>query len=143
MPQQPPTLEAAQIHALAKSVNEISKEVCPTSTFTARRKVPIDGMEMELQIVPGSLAGDMARQNPAFLGNKLKECWQAGDGTTVREMLVPVEPMQEASSPPKPTPIPTPTPLAGVTLPPGGATSASSSEADTGDVRMAVPGLFD
>ena len=46
----------------------------------------------------------MARQNPAFLGNKLKECWQAGDGTTVREMLVPVEPMQEASGPPIPTP---------------------------------------
>ena len=142
-PQQPPTLEATQINAIAKSVNEISKEVCPTSTFTVRRKVPIDGVEMELRIVPGSLAGDMARQNPAFLGNKLKVCWQAGDVTTVREMLVPVEPMQEASSPPKPTPIPTPTPLAGVTLPPGGASEASSSEADPGDVRMAVPGLFD
>ena len=82
---------------------------------------------MELQIVPGSLAGDMARQNPAFLGNKLKECWQAGDGTTVREMLVPVEPMQEASSPPKPTPKPTPSPSAGVALPLGGATEASNS----------------
>ena len=142
-PQQPPTLEAAQINALAKSVNEISKEVCPTSTFTVRRKVPIDGVEMELRIVPGSLAGDMARQNPAFLGNKLKECWQAGDGTTVREMLVPVEPMQEASSPPKPTPISTRCPFTGVALPPGGATEASSSEADPGDESMAEPGLFD
>ena len=99
-----------------------------------------------LQIVPGSLAGDMARQNPAFLGAKLKECWHAGDGTTVREMLVPVEPKQEASSPPKPNPKPTHCPFTGVALPPGGATEASSSETAPGDdVSMAVrePSLFD
>ena len=38
----------------------------------------------------------MARQNPEYLGGRLKECWLQADGSTVREMLVPGEPTQTA-----------------------------------------------
>ena len=137
-PQQPPTLEAAQIHALAKSVNAISKEVCPTSTFTVRRKVPIGGVEMELQLVPSSLAGETARQNPKYLGGQLEECWRAGDGATVREILTPVDPMQQdTSSSPGPSsrhpPEPTPPPSAGAVPSFGGVVQARGSSAASDD----------
>ena len=96
--EQPPKLEAAQIHALANGFNQISKEVCPSFSFTIRRTVPIDGVNVELQVVPNSPAGETARQNPAYLGDQLKKCWKDGDGTTVREMLTPVDPMQQDAS---------------------------------------------
>ena len=84
-------------------VNAISKEVCPTSTFTIARKVPVDGVEQVFQVVPNSLAGEMARQNPSYLGAKLKEAWLRGEGEVVRELLTPTDPMQQdavASGPP-------------------------------------------
>ena len=94
----PKVLDSAQLVALKNGINTISKEVCPTSTFTVRRKVPIDGAEIEVQLVPNSLAADMGRQNPAYLGRQLKECWLAREGATVRELLTPVDPMQQEPS---------------------------------------------
>ena len=134
----PPALEAGQIKAIAKSVNAISKEVCPTSTFTVRRKVPIGGVEMELQLVPSSLAGETARQNPKYLGGQLEECWRAGDGATVREILTPVDPMQQdTSSSPGPSsrqpPEPTPPPSAGAVPSLGGVVQARGSSAASDD----------
>ena len=108
--------------------------------------MPIDGVEMELQLVPNSLAGETARQNPRYLGSQLKQCWQAGDGATVREMLTPVDPMQQdpsGSSGPssRQPPEPTPPPPAGAALSPGGAVQACGSTAASGEEPE--PGLFD
>ena len=46
-----------------------------------------------MPLVPTSLAAEMARENPAFLGKRLKECYLARDGAAVREMLMPNTPM--------------------------------------------------
>ena len=98
-----------------------------------------------MQIVPNSPAGEMARQNPVFLGAKLKECWAAGDGTTVRDMLTPVEPMQqEASCSSEPTPSrsvshsakPTASLFADVVLPSGSVAEVSSNEEALGAEDM-------
>ena len=59
------------------------------------RTVPVDGGEFKINLVPTSVAADMARQNPTYLGSKFKECWLRSDGSTVREMLTPNEPTQE------------------------------------------------
>lgn len=93
--EQPKALEATQLAALVNSVNQISKEVCPPSAFTIKRSVPVDGVEVQVNLAPTCLAADMARQNPEYLGSQLKDCWLHSAGATVREMLVPVE-LQEA-----------------------------------------------
>ena len=60
-----------------------------------KRSVPVDGVQVEVNLAPTCLAAEMARQNPAHLGAKLKECYLRSDGATVREMLVPVVPTEE------------------------------------------------
>ena len=79
---------------MANSINQMSKDVCPKSAFTVKRHVPVDGVQIEVHMVPTCPAAEMARQNPAFLGSKFKECWLSSDGSTVREMLTPTEPTQ-------------------------------------------------
>ena len=93
--EQPKALEARRLAALVNSVNQISKEICPASAFTIKRGVPVDGVQVEINLAPTCLAADMARQNPTYLGEKLKECYLQADGATVREMLAPVEPKVE------------------------------------------------
>ena len=53
-------------------------------------------MQVEINLAPTCLAADMARQNPTYLGEKLKECYLQADGAAVREMLTPVAPEPEA-----------------------------------------------
>ena len=45
----------------------------------------------------------MARENPAFLGKRLKECYLARDGAAVREMLMPVAPQFDRADPFRPS----------------------------------------
>ena len=61
-----------------------------------KRSVKVDGVQVEVNISPTCLAAEMARQNPDYLGEKLKECYLQSDGATVREMLTPVAPEPEA-----------------------------------------------
>ena len=79
--------------SMLASVRAVSQEVCPSSTFTFVKKVPIDGQEVEVPLVPASPAAEMARENPAFLGKKLKEYYLARNGAAVRELLTPATSM--------------------------------------------------
>ena len=88
----PPALEAKQLAAMVNSVNQISKEVCPQNAFTIKRSVPVDGVQVEIHLTPLCPAAEMARQNPTYLGERLKDCYLRSDGHTVREMLTPGEP---------------------------------------------------
>ena len=85
---------------MLSTVRAISKEVCPSSAFTFVKRVPIDGAEVEVPLVPTSKAAQMARDAPASLGERLMQLVDAGDGRAIRELLVPVEPE------PQPTPAP-------------------------------------
>ena len=88
---------------MATSINQISKEVCPSSTFLVRREVEVDGHKITIEMVPTSQAADTLRQNSMFFASKLKELFRTGGGTTLREMLQPGgsehEPMQEDAVP--------------------------------------------
>ena len=80
------------VASMLSTVRTISKEVCPGSAFTFVKKVPIDGSEVEVPLVPTSQAAQMARDAPASLGVRLMQLFDAGDGRAVRELLVPAEP---------------------------------------------------
>ena len=86
-------LEPGQLAALANSVTQISKEVCPGSTFTITRQLPIDGKQVEAQLVPTCMAAEALRQYPKVSGERIKHCFLTGNGAELREMLVPIEPM--------------------------------------------------
>ena len=58
-------LEAAQVHSIAKSIKQISKEVCPPGTSMVRQQVTIDGHPITVEVVPTSVVAEMIRQNPA------------------------------------------------------------------------------
>ena len=77
---------------MLSTVRAISKEVCPGSSFTFVKKVPICGTEVEVPLVPTSLAAQMAREAPASLGERLMRLFDDGDGTAIRGLLVPAEP---------------------------------------------------
>jgi hypothetical protein len=86
-------LDGGQLAALANSINQISKEVCPTSTFTVTRQLPIDGKQVQVQLVPTCMAAEALRQYPKVSGERIKHCFLTGNGKELREMLVPIEPM--------------------------------------------------
>ena len=87
-------MEQGQLSALANSINQISKEVCPGSTFPVKRQLPIDGKQVEVQLVPTCLAAEMLRQHPNLIGQRLKHCFLTHDGAAARELIVPTEPKQ-------------------------------------------------
>ena len=87
---------------MLSSVRAISKEVCPRSTFTFVKKVTVEGEELEVPLVPMSLAAQMGRDAPALLGERLMKLYDDGDGVALRALLAPAAPT------PHPTP-PTPT----------------------------------
>ena len=84
---------------MLSTVRAISKEVCPGSAFTFTKKVPIDGSEVEVPLVPTSQAAQMVRDAPASLGVRLMQLYDAGDGKAMRELLVPAEPAPHPASP--------------------------------------------
>ena len=92
-------LEGGQLSALANSITQISKEVCPPSTFTITRQLLVDGKQVQVQMVPTSLAAEALRQHPKAAGERFKHCFLAGNSAELREMLVPIEPMHVETRP--------------------------------------------
>ena len=87
------------IVCMMSTVRAISKEVCPRSAFTFVKKVPVDGAEVEVPLVPTSQAAQMGRDAPALLGVRLMQLYDAGDGKAMRELLVPAEPAPHPTFP--------------------------------------------
>ena len=87
------------IVCMMSTVRAISKEVCPRSAFTFVRKVPVDGAEVEVPLVPTSKAAQMVRDAPALLGVRLMQLYDAGDGKAMRELLVPAAPAPHPTPP--------------------------------------------
>ena len=54
-------LEPGQLSALANSINQISKEVCPGSAFTVTKQLPIDGRQVAVQMLPTCMAAEALR----------------------------------------------------------------------------------
>jgi len=94
-------LQPGQLTALANSVSAISKEVCPGSTFTVRRDVPINGTQVAVHLVPTSTAATLQRQHPNLLGERLRHCFLSGDSSSLRELLAPGDPMPVEQRPPR------------------------------------------
>ena len=99
------------IVCMMSTVRAISKEVCPRSAFTFVRKVPVDGAEVEVPLVPTSKAAEMVRDAPALLGVRLMQLYDAGDCKAMRELLVPAEPAPHPTSPTPPLGFGSPEPL--------------------------------
>ena len=83
---------------MLSSVRAISKEVCPRSTFTFVKKVTVEGEELEVPLVPMSLAAQMGRDAPALLGERLMKLYDDGDGVALRALLAPAMPSQPTPS---------------------------------------------
>ena len=81
---------------MSASVTEYESEV--NVPVRLRRILSLGGAATSVDIVPRSVAGNMARQNLEYLGKKLLECWQSKDGHALRAMLVPADESMEVES---------------------------------------------
>ena len=93
-------VEQQQVSSMLASVREISREVCPTSTFTFEKEVTIGGRQVRVPLVPNSPAAQMAREAPASLGAMLMDLYLARNGAAVRALLTPAEPESHPISTP-------------------------------------------